>query len=250
MNRRVEVGLIYPLTRPGREPNSPTARVGGEPMVGEFRTVVHDPPMLSIENAYSIEELREQVRRSPHHRFPAAIERADQIRGMLTLKDLWRDDVHTTADLAKHLAQPLVVPVGASALSLLQRFRESRNHLGIVIDEFGGVEGLVTPTDIFEALVGELPEAGENYEPSMIKRADGSWSVDAAVDLEEFKTRSAIVSLPDQKEEFQTLAGYLITHAGRIPRLGDVLTVGEYDFEIIDVDGRRIDRILVSRKAV
>lgn len=196
----------------------------------------------------SIEELREQVRRSPHHRFPAAIERADQIRGMLTLKDLWRDDVHNTADLAKHLAQPLVVPVGASALSLLQRFRESRNHLGIVIDEFGGVEGLVTPTDIFEALVGELPEAGENYEPSMIKRADGSWSVDAAVDLEEFKTRSAIVSLPDQKEEFQTLAGYLITHAGRIPRLGDVITVGEYDFEIIDVDGRRIDRILVSRE--
>jgi putative hemolysin len=197
----------------------------------------------------SIEELREQVRRSPHHRFPAAVERVDQIRGVVTLKDLWRDDVNGTNDLSKYLAQPLVVPEGASALSLLQRFRESRNHLGIVIDEFGGVEGLVTPTDIFEALVGELPEAGEAYEPSMIKRADGSWSVDAAIDLEEFKTRSSIFSLPDQKEEFQTLAGYLITHAGRIPRLGDIITVGEYDFEIIDVDGRRIDRILVSRKA-
>ena len=72
----------------------------------------------------SIEELREQVRRSPHHRFPAAVERIDQIRGVLTLKDLWRDDVNATADLSKYLAQPLVVPEGASALSLLQRFRE------------------------------------------------------------------------------------------------------------------------------
>lgn len=195
----------------------------------------------------SIDALRDVARRSPHHRFPAAVDRVDQIRGIITLRDLWREDVRSTRDLEKYLAQPLIVPEAATALSLLQRFRETRNHLGIVIDEFGGVEGIVTPTDIFEALVGELPEAGETYEPSIIKRADGSWSVDAALDLEEFKSRTAIFALPDQKEEFQTLAGYVISRAGRIPRLGEVIPIGGYRFEIIDVDGRRIDRILVTR---
>lgn len=196
-----------------------------------------------------IEELRETARMSPHHRFPAALDRIDQLRGVLTLKDLWSEGVDTTAALSKHLAQPLMVPEASSALSLLQRFRETRNHLAIVIDEFGGVEGIVTPIDILEALVGELPEAGEAYEPSIVRRADGSWSVDAAIDLEEFKTRTSMFALPGQKEEeFQTLAGYVITHAGKIPRLGEVITIGDYRFEIIDVDGRRIDRILVSHE--
>ncbi|HEU4522608.1 MAG TPA: transporter associated domain-containing protein, partial [Thermoanaerobaculia bacterium] len=90
-------------------------------------------------------------------------------------------------------------------------------------------------------------ELGEAYEPSVVTRADGSWSVDASIDLEELEVKTGIPVLPEQKEEFQTLAGYLINRAGRIPRLGDVITVGDYIFEIVDVDGRRIDRILVMR---
>lgn len=194
-----------------------------------------------------IEELRAQAARSLHHRFPIAAGRVDEMRGIVTLKDLWHSDVHSTADLERRARQPLFVPEMSSALALLQRFRETRNHLGIVIDEFGGIEGIATPTDILEALVGELPDAGETYEPAVVIRANGSWSVDAAVDLEELEAATGIPLLPDQKEVFQTLAGYLISRAGRIPRIGDVVTVGDYTFEIVDVDGRRIDRILVTR---
>ena len=195
----------------------------------------------------SIEELRAQAAGSLHHRFPIAAGRVDEMRGIVTLKDLWHHDVRSTADLERRARQPLFVPEMSSALALLQRFRETRNHLGIVIDEFGGIEGIATPTDILEALVGELPEAGEEYEPAIVTRADGSWSVDAAVDLEELEAATGIPVLPGQKEVFQTLAGYLISRAGHIPRIGEVVTVGHYKFEVVDVDGRRIDRILVSR---
>ncbi|HUP46737.1 MAG TPA: hemolysin family protein [Thermoanaerobaculia bacterium] len=195
----------------------------------------------------TLDELRRQAAVSLHHRFPLATDRIDQIRGIVSLKDLWGEEIRTTADLERHAREPLFVPETTSALALLQRFRETRNHLGIVIDEYGGVEGIVTPTDIFEALVGELPEAGEVYEPMIVKRSDGSWSLDASIDLEEFKAVTSTPSLPSQKEEYQTLAGYLIGRAGRIPRLGDIVTVGELQFEIMEVDGRRIDRILVTR---
>ena len=192
-------------------------------------------------------ELRAQAARSPHHRFPIAYERIDQIRGVVTLKDLWAEGMATTTDLERRAQQPLFVPETESALALLQRFRETRNHLCVVIDEFGGFEGIATPADILEALVGELPEAGEVYEPNVVRRADGSWSVDASIDLSELESVTGIPILPGQKDSFQTLAGYLISRSGKIPRLGDVIVLGQYSFEIVDVDGRRIDRIFVTR---
>ncbi|HUP50343.1 MAG TPA: hemolysin family protein, partial [Thermoanaerobaculia bacterium] len=200
-----------------------------------------------LDASLPLSELRARAARSAHHRFPLAAGRIDEIRGIVTLKDIYRPDVDSTMALERHIQQPLFVPETATALSLLQEFRETRNHLAVVVDEFGGVEGIVTPTDILEALVGELPEAGEAYEPAIVLREDGSWSVDAAVDLEELESVTGIPVLPEQKEEFQTVGGYLIGRAGGLPRLGDVIRVGDYQFEIIDVDGRRLDRIIVSR---
>ena len=200
-----------------------------------------------IDTALPLEEIRERVAASPHHRFPLAAGRIDEIRGFVTVKDLWRPGIDSTSDLEANVRHPLFVPETATALSVLQQFRESRNHMAIVLDEFGGVEGIVTPNDILQALVGELPEIGEEYEPVIVSRLDGSWSVDAAIDLEELEAITGMPTLPEQKEEFQTLAGYLIGRAGGIPTLGDVITVGDYQFEIIDMDGRRIDRIVVSR---
>lgn len=200
-----------------------------------------------IDLSRTLEDIRRVVRTSLHHRFPVAAGRLDQLRGVIGVSDVWREEIASTAALTEYVRPPLTVPRTTSALSMLERFRQTRNHLAVVLDEYGGVEGIVTPTDILEALVGELPEAGETHEPPFLQRQDGSWSVDASAGLDEVQAVVGIPSLPDQKDEYQTLAGYLIGRAGRLPRLGETITVGGYRFEIMDMDGRRIDRIVVSK---
>lgn len=195
-----------------------------------------------------VHELRAQVAASSHSWFPLASERVDEMVGVVRGRDLWSARLGDKGDFAPVMREPLFVPETASALSVLQRFRETRNHLAIIVDEFGGVEGIVTPTDILEALVGELPEAGDLDEPMILERADGSLSVDAIVDLQELKLALGIDYLEGEKEGFQSVGGFLVEqfHANAT---GQVFEKAGLRFEIVDMDGRRIDRILVSRIA-
>ena len=192
-------------------------------------------------------ELRAAASSAGHTRFPVADGGADHTLGIIHIRDLLAPAAE--ADLRSLLHPPLLVPKSTAAFALLEQFRESRNHVALVADEFGGVIGLVTPTDILEALVGELPEDGERSEPTVIQRSDGSWSFDSAVDLEEAKSILDIPTrLEGQKEqEFQTIAGYIVQRLGHIPRLGETVEAGGYRFEILDMDGWRVDRILATR---
>lgn len=193
-----------------------------------------------------LDRLRAQVAGSSHNWFAVASERIDDLMGVVRGKDLWSARVTSSADVLRVLQQPLFVPERASALAVLQRFREARFHLAVVTDEFGGVEGLVTPTDILEGLVGELPEADDADEPMIVQRDDGSWSVDATTDLEEVRLVLGVDALEDQKDAYQTIGGYVIEHTGHPPRIGASFVAGNLRFEVLDIDGRRIDRILVS----
>ncbi len=196
----------------------------------------------------SLDQLRSQVAAARHTWFPVAVERIDAVTGVIQGKDLWAFGISTVSDLSGVIREPLFLPEKTSAFALLQKFRETGNHLAIILDEFGGVEGFVTPTDLLEALVGELPESGELHEPMIVQRDDGSWSIDAATDLDEVKIALGVEALHGQKENrFQTIAGYLIDRMGHLPHVGDSTLVGDYRFEIIDMDGRRIDRVLVSK---
>jgi putative hemolysin len=200
-----------------------------------------------IDISLPLDQIRRVVSRSAHNRLPVGEGRLDNLLGVIRGKDVWNEDVKTSDHLRRKLGQPLFVPQTTSALLLLQRFRESGNHLAAIIDEFGGFEGIVTPADILEALVGELPESGQPFEPAIVTRADGSWSVDAAVGLDELQSAIGLPLLPAQKSEFQTLAGYLVNRAGRLLQIGESMTIGDYRFEIADLDGRRIDRITITR---
>ncbi|HEX6179031.1 MAG TPA: hemolysin family protein [Thermoanaerobaculia bacterium] len=194
-----------------------------------------------------IAELREKANRSPHHRFPVAVEQVDQIRGIVSLKDLLRADVRSTADLQNYVREPVVFSENGSTLTLLQRFQQSRKYLAVIIDEFGGVEGIVTPNDILEALVGQLPETGDSDQPLFVRQADGSWSIDAAADLDDVESMTGFSPLPARKDEFQTIAGYVVNLAGRIPRAGEVVDTDDYQFEILKGGPRRIDRIVMRK---
>lgn len=218
--------------------------------LGDRRVAAVMTPRVDLEWLDShtpLEQLRRQVAASSHEWFPIAEGRVDALSGVVRGRDLWTPDAERSPGLTGITTQPLIVPETISALSLLQRFRETRNHLAIVVDEFGGVEGLVTPTDILEALVGELPAAGDLDEPSIVSRPDGSISVDAATDLEEVRLKLGLDVLEGQKEGYQTIGGYLVERLSGPGRIGDVVETGEVRFEVLDTDGRRIDRVLVSR---
>lgn len=195
-----------------------------------------------------LEDLRRQTAASSHDWFPVAVGRVDAIQGVVRARDVWAEDVTTTSDIARRIQQPLFVPVKTTALAVLQDFRDTRNHLAVIIDEFGGVEGIVTPTDLLEALVGELPETGDLGEPMIVRLGDGSWSMDAMTDIEEVKIALGIDSIDGQKDRaYQTLGGYLSERFGHQPRIGDAVTAGGHRFEVIDTDGRRIDRVVARR---
>lgn len=195
-----------------------------------------------------LEDLRRQSAASSHDWLPVAIDRVDSLQGVIRAKDLWAEDVRNASDIARQIRQPLFVPVDTTALEVLQRFRDTRNHLAVIKDKFGGVEGIVTPTDLLEALVGELPETGDRDEPMIVRIDDRSWSMDAMSDLEEVKIVLGIDFLDGQKDRaYQTLGGYLIGRFGSRPRIGDTVTAAGHRFEIVDTDGRRIDRVVASR---
>jgi putative hemolysin len=218
-------------------------RLGERPVIAVMTPRV-DLEWLDIRKP--LDELRAQVTASNHNWFPVAAERVDAIKGVVRGKDLWSRNVTASAEIAEVLRQPLFVPETASAFSVLQRFREAGIHLAVVTDEFGGVEGIVTPTDVLEGLVGELPAVYDSEEPMIVQRSDGSWSIDATTDLEEVKLVLGVDFLHGQKSSYQTIGGYVVEQLGQQPRVGESFQTENVRFEVLDTDGRRIDRLLVS----
>src|SRR3712207_4358119 len=121
--------------------------------------------------------------------------------------------------------------------------------MAVIVDEFGSTQGVVTPTDVLEAIAGELPERGEEPELELVRRDDGSWLVDGLLGIDEFEDRTGLRGLREG-HDFQTVAGFVLHHLGRLPNVGEALDFRDRRFEVVDMDGRRIDRILVSGAGV
>jgi putative hemolysin len=150
-------------------------------------------------------------------------------------------------DLTTTLQQPLYVPETMPALQVLERFKHSGTHTALVVDEYGGLQGLVTPTDILEAIVGDIPEEGELAEPSVVQREDGSWLVDGMMPVDEFKDLFHTGPLPGEEEHlYQTLSGFIMMQLGRIPAPADHFEWSGWHFEVMDMDGLRVDKVLLS----
>jgi putative hemolysin len=130
---------------------------------------------------------------------------------------------------------------------MLERFKQKRTHAACVIDEHGGFQGLVTTSDILEALVGDIPILDEAEEADVIRREDGSWLVDGKVLADELKELLAADELPFENENlYQTLGGLVMAFLGRIPNSGDGFEWGGFRFEVMDMDGHRVDKVLIS----
>ncbi len=194
----------------------------------------------------SQEEIRRVIVDSGRSRFPVSRGGIDAIEGIVHAKDLLDRMLSGQAfDLAACVRQPLFVHEGTSVLKLLELFRSSIVHMGLIVDEYGSFEGIVTTTDILAAIAGEFPEDEEDAASDAVRREDGSWLIDGGVDidrLERFLERRDLKS----NDDYHTLAGFLLWELGHLPHVGERLDWKNLRFEVVDMDGRRIDRVLIS----
>lgn len=199
----------------------------------------------------SPEELVKVLEESSHSRLVVTEESPDHVLGIVELKGIMRNKISgKPVDLRAITTQPAYVPESFTVLDLLETFRGTKQHVAIVMDEYGGMEGLVTREDVFEAIVGELPAVGELPKWEARQREDGSWLLDGQIPLDDFKKIFDVDKLPGEEEAgYHTLAGFVLFHLERIPAAGEYFVWEDLRFEVVDMDHHRIDKLLVSRIA-
>jgi putative hemolysin len=203
--------------------------------------------MVALETGQSLAEALTVIRETGLSRIPIYKETPDQIVGVLYARDLVGLEPDTARPLKDLLHPVLAVPERTSALRLLATFQRSRRHLALVIDEYGGTAGIVTLEDVLEEIVGEIVEEHERIEEDIVEREDGSLLVDGGVDIVDLRERLGMGPLPGEKEAaFETLAGFVLTMLDHLPRTGEYFDYGGYRFEVVDMDGLRVDRVLVA----
>lgn len=183
-----------------------------------------------------------------HQAYPAARGSLDRIVGTVDVREVVGHELeHPDATVESFVRPALIVPETISGLRLLSQLRESRAHLALVLDEYGNVEGLLSRTDLLEAIVGDLPMPDEPVGNEAVQRADGSWSLDGMLPVSRAAEVLAAPSLMEGSGEVHTVAGLVVRQLGRIPTIGDAFDLEHLRFEVLDMDGYRVDRVLVTR---
>jgi putative hemolysin len=199
-----------------------------------------------IDLADSPEEVRRKVISSPHSRFPVCDQSLDNLLGIVHVKDLLGHGQDVEPFRVKgRLTLPVFLYEGTHGLKILEMLRASGTHNAVVLDEYGTVEGLLTITDILEAIVGDIPDRSEDEEPRAVRRPDGSWLLDGRLPLDEFRDLFDLSHIPEG--DFHTLAGLVVARLGHIPKVGESFDDWGLRVEVVDMDGNRVDRLLVSR---
>lgn len=189
----------------------------------------------------SREENRRKMVESGFSRFPVCDGDLDHVVGLIQAKDiLARIFTNEELDLKPIVIDPIYVPESVSASKVLELFRERSLHMAFVIGEHGGLEGLVTTQDILEAIVGE-PEVQE-----AVQRKDGSWLLDGMMTVDDVKDQLDVAELPGEYDRFETLSGFVMAQLGDVPKEGDSFEWGNYRFEVVDMDGLRVDKVMVN----
>jgi putative hemolysin len=221
----------------------------GDRTVGSLMTLRLDIVWVDLDDPLDMN--LSKLSGSIYSRFPVCTGELDHVEGILRAKDLLRQCLTCgTPDIRDILQEPMFVPETLPALRLLEKMKEERTHIVLVVDEYGTVKGLVTLNDIMEAIVGDMPSRDEPDEPYAVQREDGSWLFDGMLLMEEFKELLGLARLSDEESgRFLTLGGYVLSKMGRIPATGESFESDGMRFEIMDMDGNRIDKILVSKSS-
>jgi putative hemolysin len=220
----------------------------GDKRAGALMTPRVDVTWLDIHQTE--DEILSEALNSSFPRLLVCEDEVDNVQGVVNVKDVLAYYIkHQTLHLDEIMFEPLYVPEQVQALKVLEMFRKTKKHFGIVINEYGSVEGIITLHDLTENIMGDLPALGDLDEPEAFQREDGSYLMDGSLKVEDVEDLLKVQSLFDADEErpdVNTLGGLAMYQLNRIPKIGDKFLAGGYLFEIVDMDGNRVDKLLVK----
>jgi len=198
------------------------------------------------------QEISRVIRESSFSRFPVCDGSLDNVLGMVHVKDLFQQCIAgQLLDLKAVLQEPVYVPENTSTLKVLEIFKQTGTQAALVVQEYGDIEGLITLNDILEAIVGDISSRDDFEHPQAVEREDGSWLLDGMLPVDELKDILHIRDLPEEaRGAYNTLAGFVLLNLGHIPKAGEHFEWGRFRFEVVDMDGRRVDKVLVQPKPV
>jgi len=192
---------------------------------------------------------RARIAAAPHTRIVVCRGGPDNVLGIVDVTELLADVLEgRPLDVAARVRDPLRVPETATTTSLIETFRAAGRQIALVMDEYGEVLGLVTDSDFLGAIVGEIGAEGKPVPPGIVRRDDGSWLVDGGVPIEDLQDALELGALPGQEEhQYTTVAGFVLHQLGRIPRVADRFDWEDLSFEVVGMDGRRVEQVLLRR---
>jgi putative hemolysin len=213
------------------------------------RFMVLRPDIVALDINETPEKTWIKMVESRRSYFPVYRDELDNFLGIVAIRDLWVQLVDgKPMDIESVITTPLFIPESVPLLKLLDYFRKEGLHIAMVVDELGNIQGLITLHDILEAIVGHLPSDDEPVEAEIVQRADGSWLMDGIVTVDDFRETIGVEIRPDeQADRFHTLAGFVMLQLQRIPKTGDHFEWKGFSFDVVDMDGMKIDKVLVSR---
>jgi putative hemolysin len=183
------------------------------------------------------------IQHSPHSRFPVGRGSLDDVQGIVRAKEMLNRSLSgQPPDLVAILREPLIVPETATASHALELFKKSNTHIALVLGEHGGIEGLLTMNNLIEEIIGSVDQ------PGAMQRDDGSWLLDGLLPIDEFKETVDIKALPDEEDgHYHTLGGFVMAQLGHIPKASEHFEWDGLRFEVMDMDGMRVDKVLVAK---
>jgi len=229
------------LEKPEREMISGVMRLADRTVVG-LMTPRTDVEWVDI--AASEDEIRAQLIETPHSLIPVGEDTIDTLIGVVRARELLAAKLAgRELDIRAAIHKVPVIPETMNALDALNILREAEVPIALIHDEYGHFEGLVTPADVLEAIVGAFKSGGED--PNAVQRANGSWLLAGSMPVDEMADTLGLALEP--KRSYATVAGFVLSHLQHIPKTGEIVESGGWRFEVVDLDGRRIDKVLVSR---
>lgn len=215
-----------------------------------YQLMTPSSDIVFIDTNDPVEKSLSIVLGSTYSRFPLCDDTIDHVVGIVAVKDILKSFAdNQTIDFKSISSPPLFIPEVMSAIDVLELFREKEVHIGIVVNEFGTTEGVVTLHDISESILGDFPAIRENEPPEIFTREDGSMLVDGTIQLDDLMDALKINELPEsfESENVSTLGGLAMVQLNKVPTEGDKFEFSGYEFEIMDMDGQRVDKVLVSK---